>query len=296
MGKSAKEILIPVQYLYEDISAGGILAIANHSAGFCDHVDIVTCLGTQNNYREFIAQKLKANVGSQFYLRSDAPTIVKRRYVEADFFRKLFEVYFMDGKVLPENISREVCDYLHTNLKKYDLVIVADYGHGFIDSDIIKTISDNAKFIALNVQTNSANAGFNLVTKYPRADFISINEPEIRLATHDNTSRIESLVPKIASQLNCNRIMITRGHRGSMFYAGGNNYYSAPAFSKEIVDRVGAGDAFLSVASLCAVNAFPPDLIPFIGNAVGALAIRIVGNKQSIDPVALSKYINTLLK
>ena len=35
---------------------------------------------------------------------------------------------------------------------------------------IIKLVCRKAKYLALNVQTNSANIGFNLVTKYPRAN------------------------------------------------------------------------------------------------------------------------------
>ena len=36
-----------------------------------------------------------------------------------------------------------------------------------------------SKFLAINCQTNSANLGFNLITKYPKSDFICIDEPEL---------------------------------------------------------------------------------------------------------------------
>src|SRR3989304_665696 len=57
MGKSPKENLIPARYLYEETFAGGILAIANHLAGFCGSVHVVTCLGRRNPVEQFTRPK-----------------------------------------------------------------------------------------------------------------------------------------------------------------------------------------------------------------------------------------------
>jgi hypothetical protein len=38
------------------------------------------------------------------------------------------------------------------------------------------------------------------------------------------------------------------------------------------------------------------DMVGFIGNAVGALAVRIVGNRSPVEPVTLYKFITALLK
>ena len=296
MGKSPKEILIPAKYLGEEAFAGGVLAITNHIAGFCNQVDVVTCLGRQNSYEEFILAHLKPNVSAKFFYRPDAPTIVKRRFVEADFLRKLFEVYLMDGNTLPKSVNQEVCHYLESNIGDYDLVVVGDYGHGFLEREIIEVLCERAKFLAVNAQTNSANIGFNLITKYPRADYICIDEPEIRLAAHDNVSPVESLAGKITKELKCHRAVITRGHQGSLVCADGYGFLPIPAFSREVVDSVGAGDAYLSITSPCVAAGFPGDLVGFIGNAVGALAIRVVGNRASVEPVPLFRYITALLK
>jgi sugar/nucleoside kinase (ribokinase family) len=46
-----------------------------------------------------------------------------------------------------------------------------------------------------------------------------------------------------------------------------------------VVDSVGAGDAYLAVTSPCAAAHFPPDVIGFIGTAVGGMAIKILDNE-----------------
>jgi rfaE bifunctional protein nucleotidyltransferase chain/domain len=296
LGKSPKEILIPARYVWEESFAGGILAITNHIAGFCNRVDVVTCLGSQNSYEGFIKEHLQPNIQARFFYHPNAPTIIKRRFVEVDLLRKLFEVYIMDGNRPSESVSQEVCSFLQQHAKEYDLVIVGDYGHGLLDKEIIKTVCAEAKFLAVNAQTNSANIGFNLITKYPQADYICIDESEMRLATHDNFSPMEYLLNDVAKMLHCRKASATLGHKGALVYDTKHGLTSIPVFSREVVDRVGAGDAFLSLTSPCAAAGFAPEVIGFIGNAVGALKIRIVGNKSSVEPVSLFKYINTLLK
>jgi sugar/nucleoside kinase (ribokinase family) len=67
-------------------------------------------------------------------------------------------------------------------------------------------------------------------------------------------------------------------------------------FSREVVDSIGAGDAFLALTAPVAALTADPELVGFVGNAVGALAVRIVGNKEPVDQVSLFKFLTTLLK
>ena len=57
----------------------------------------------------------------------------------------------------------------------------------------------------------------------------------------------------------------------------------------------GAGDAVLSVTSLLAYKDVQPELLPFVGNCVGALAVGILGNKEPVRPKALYEFIKNLL-
>ena len=84
---------------------------------------------------------------------------------------------------------------------------------------LIKILCKKAKFLCVNVQTNSANLGFNLITKFTRADYICIDEPEIRLACHDKFSNLEKLIVEISRKIGCEKIIITRGHKGSLAYS-----------------------------------------------------------------------------
>ncbi len=296
MGKAWKETVITTCYQNEESFAGGVLAAANHVAGFCDDVHLVTCLGEQNPQEEFIKTHLKANISTKFFYREDAPTVVKRRYVDSTFLSKMFEICFLNTRTPPPEVSREVCEYLRRECPHYDLVIASDFGNGFLDRDMVAALVESAKFLSVNTQTNSANTGFNPITKYPRADYICIDEPEIRLALSNKYGDLKELVEEVSRQLNCQIVTVTRGHNGSLGYLAQTGYSETPVFSKEVVDRIGAGDAYLAITSPCVAAGYPMDLTGFVGNAVGALAVRIVCNRSSVEPVPLFKFITALLK
>ncbi|MDD5194969.1 MAG: PfkB family carbohydrate kinase [Candidatus Omnitrophica bacterium] len=297
MGKSQKDNIIATKFLNEEIFAGGVLAAANHLAGFCKDVTLLSCIGTKNNYKRSIAKRLKPHIKTKFYYRNDAPTVVKRRFVEQSFLTKLFEICYLDDTGnIPSGIEDKICGYLDKHLKDFDMVVVTDFGHGLITPKTVKILCKKAKFLAVNVQTNSANMGFNLITKFSRADYVCIDEPEIRLACHDKFSNLEKLILEVSEKISCDRIIITRGHRGSLAYEKKSGFTRIPVFSKEIVDRMGAGDAYFCVTAPCVFKGTSMDVVGFIGNAAGAMKVLIVGHRSSVEPVPLFKYITTILK
>ncbi len=295
MGKSLKENVITTKYIGEDTMAGGVLAVANHLAGFCEQVDLVTCLGSQDSREDFVRSHLKPNVRPRFVYRDDAPTTVKRRFVDVDYFSKMFEICFMDDANLPGPAEAEVCSHVGEAAEEYDLVLAADFGHGTIGPRLVETVTERSKFLAVMTQTNSANTGFNLITKYPRADYVCVNGPELRLASGDKFGGLEQIAEGLCGRLGCQSMVVTLGNQGLMVVTPGAEPFHIPVFSKEVVDRVGAGDSVFAMTSACVAAGLPTELVGFIGNAVGALAVRIVGNKTSVEPASLYKYVTTLL-
>ena len=63
-----------------------------------------------------------------------------------------------------------------------------------------------------------------------------------------------------------------------------------------MIDTVGAGDAFFAYTAPCFAREMPLDLVSFIGNAVGALAVQIVCNKKSVERYELLEFIHAILR
>ena len=257
LGKSPKEAIVTTRQVRQERHAGGALACANHVAGFCRAVDLVTALGGEDPQERFVRAHLRPNVTPRFFVRPDAPTITKRRYMWEPFLVKMFEVALMDDTPLAAGPEDELLAYLDDVLPGYDLVIVADYGHGLLSPRAAAALAGRARFLAVNTQANAANLGFNLITKYPRADYACIDEPEIRLATGDRWSPVGELADRVRSRLGCAAVAVTRGRHGALTCGPDGSRWEVPAVARDVVDRTGAGDAYLAVTSPCVASGMP---------------------------------------
>lgn len=248
LGMAAKESIIAAKARHSEVFYGGVFAAANHLTGFCSTVD--TCSGRK--------------------------ITTKKRFVEETYTRKLFEVHSEQDD--PLQYTRP------DNYAGFDLVVAADFGHGCITNEMIGKLTDEARYLAINAQTNSANRGFNLITKYPRADYVVIDSLEARLATHDRDSPIETVIQKLGFP----RMIITQGVHGAVGFDG--EFHYSKALTSKVVDTMGAGDAFFCVtAPFAAAGASMPELLE-IGNAAGAIKCGSVG-QVAVTREALCRII-----
>lgn len=296
IGKSSKEPTLVVKSLSTEKFAGGILAVANHVANFCDHVTMLTVLGDLHPQEDLVRAHVNGKVRQLLLRRKDAPTIVKHRLIEQYFFTKMIEVYEINDVDLDDQDNRIFCDALAKEVASHDLVIVVDYGHGLLSREAIKLLCEKSKFLAVNAQANAGNLGYHTISMYPRANYVTITENEIRLEARSRRGELKKMVEDVAGKLACDRFVVTRGSNGCLCYDKKTGFVEVPAFAGKVVDRIGAGDAFLSITAMCAVQQAPMDVIGFIGNAAGAQAVATVGNKEPVGHVALLKQIETLLK
>lgn len=310
LGRSVKEEIPRVKVLGSEMFLGGSLAVANTLAGFCDSVGVVAVLGRQDLSREkdhehFIRAHLKANVQPEFFFRDDAPTIVNERFVNNEplllkkttkvNMRKYFGLYHINEA--PVSPSREVqwARRLKEVSPSYDVVVVTDYGLGMLTNKLITTLVEFPQFLAVNTQTNSINYGFNVITKYRRADYVSISQPEMRLALHDKHSDVAHLAARIAKAVQAKTVAVTLGALGvCMWDRSGST--SIPALSTSVVDNIGAGDTFLALSALGAYLRLPNILSGFLGSIASALACGIVANKTTVDHPMVVKAIHAFLK
>lgn len=296
MGKSTKEPITVHKYLSEESFAGGTLATANHIAALCDSVTLVTLVGSLRPFDTFIREHLRPQIKLKLFSQSGGETIVKRRYIDHQTKQKLFQITYIKDKEKLGKVEASIISYLKEEIPKHDLVVINDYGHGLLTKRVIAAIYAKAKYIALNVQANSANFGFNVITKYQRANYICVDELELRLATHDRFGDIATLAKHIYKTLGVDQMIITRGQYGSDYYSTKTGFGSVPALTQVIIDRVGAGDALFAITVPCVYSSMPLEEASFIGNVAGALKIATVGNKKPIDFDEMTEFISRLLR
>lgn len=250
LGRPVKDLIICVQQCKTERWQGGIEAAAHHADDFCAVVDVW----------------------------SDR-SIIKTRFVEQAHFRKLFQVYGeMQMLVANEPAS----------IGEYNAVCLIDYGHGMIDDDRRLKLEVEAKFLAVNVQTNAGNYGFNLATKYDHCDYLVVDETEARLATQNQSGPIQHSLYKLNDI--AQKVIITLGVNGAIGRNKKTSISVLPAMTTSIVDTMGAGDAFFSVTAPMARTGSIDDLL-LIGNAAGALKAQTIGHSKPITKAELISYL-----
>lgn len=297
MAKAPKENMLATRFVDREVFAGGIVAAANHLASFCKEIEIVTCLGSRDRYEDMVRDSLAPNIKITTLTQENAPTLRKTRFVENTYMRKLFEVYdYQDEAVSPE-LARSLNAIIEERAGNFDLVSVTDFGHGFIGRSTVDTLVRSAPFLAVNTQTNSGNLGFNLISKYPRADFICLDALEAQLATRNRHSDLTSIASEhLPAIVDTNNVIVTHGKHGCVAYSKGGEAQTIPAVAGEVVDTVGAGDAFFSVTAPLVAAGAPLELAGLIGNVIGGLKVGIVGHRKSVSKVDTVKALTALLK
>ncbi len=296
MNKANKDPVLAAKLLRMERYLGGIQAVSNHLAGFCDRLASLTALGANAEEEAFVRERLAPNVALHFVRKSDSPTIIKRRYMEEYMSIKLIEVDVMNDDPLVPADERELMGMIEELVPQQDVVIVADYGHGLLTDKAVALLCEKAPFLALNVQVNPGNYGFNLVSRYPRSDFVVIDEPEARLEMKKKQLDINNIAQALATQMGCRAFLLTRGQNGTVGYSPSAGSSQTPVFSSKVVDRIGAGDACLALTAPCAALGAPPEILGFVGNVAGAAACAVMGNKSYLDPISIFRSVSSLMK
>jgi|TARA_Y100000294_G_scaffold111144_1_gene103022 rfaE bifunctional protein kinase chain/domain/rfaE bifunctional protein nucleotidyltransferase chain/domain len=297
LGKSGKEPVLVLRDLGMDQYAGGAAAIARHLSDFCGTVSLLSMLGGKKEWEDFILESLVDNIKPYFIYKEAAPTITKKRYVDHIFKSKTLGVYSINDTQMTGENQNQLHVYLDDLIPKHDLVIVSDYGHGFLSRETAKQISKQSIFTSLNAQINAANIGYHTMNNYRDIDCAIINETELRHELRDREGSVKTLMKNLAENLQAKNLVVTQGSEGATLYdSEGDKYHYCPGFAVKVVDKIGAGDAMLALISCSMKSGFDADLSLFMGSLAAAQSVESIGNSSPVNKVQLLKTFSHAVK
>jgi rfaE bifunctional protein nucleotidyltransferase chain/domain len=296
LGKSSKDPVLCFNKENSVTYAGGVLAIACHCNGLGVETSIITTFNQQDESGHVIERLMPNQIQINAIDAFPSPTIIKERIVDSRTSSRVLEIYQMNDKPLEPIKDELFVNLINEKLNNVDLIIVADYGHGLISEEAIKAICDSDKFVAVNTQVNAGNRGLNSISRYPRANFITLNGNEARMELRRKHIQIETFVNNLRKNMGALSILISKGNEGIDIYKDLESPISSPALAPFVKDRVGAGDAVLSITSLLVFVKAPPEIVAFIGNIVGAWSTSFIGNEKNLDIGVLERQISSILK
>ena len=296
LGKSGKEAYLAFKEIFSEIYLGGAGAISRQMSEFKAKVEMISMIGEKSEYLNFIKKNIPKNIICNFIKKKNSPTILKKRFIDDISSQKIFGSYIIDDQDLNKSQEKQLLKIIKTKIKKKKLVVVSDYGHGFISQKIANEICKSNIFVSLNAQINAANLAHHTLQKYKRVDAMIINHQELMHETRDKNTPIVKLAKTFANKMKIKDLVITMGKSGAIIVSKDGNYIYCPAFAKKVVDKVGAGDSMLSLLSLCLMNKIPKDLSLFLGSIVGGLSVEVIGNKKAVIFDKLLRTIEFAIK
>jgi len=180
--------------------------------------------------------------------------IRKTRLVDADFNRKLFDIYSSRRLQFLEIERARFDKQLREAFLSSDAVVVFDFGHGLFSDGNLASIASkfgmkHPPFVAVNCQTNAGNHGYNLVTRYRSADLVCVDAPEAQLATGMDEAPVIEVMASLMDKIACRNLLVTHGRHGSYHLGRDGGFGGAPAFVSGGIDTMGAGDATLATVA-----------------------------------------------
>ena len=224
---------------------------------------------------------------------SDNP-IRKTRFVDADFGRKLFEVYDKPGI----NLVGPARELFHARVrqaaKDHDVIVVLDFGHGLLDErDRMEMLT--APFVAANAQTNAGNYGYNSALNYWDAQYVCVDEPEARLAMRNQHGPIDEVIRGLSGAMPGSKLVVTRGRYGSAACVNGEIVW-VPPLTVGGIDTIGAGDAFLAVSAPLVAAGLELEAAALVGNIAGAIKVGILGHQRHVTRGEILRTVDELLQ
>ena len=101
---------------------------------------------------------------------------------------------------------------------------------------------------------------------------------------------------KFKKERNIKELIITSGKNGAMLIDKNFKTYHCPAFASRTVDKIGSGDAMLSLISLGLKLKLDPKIILYLGSIAAAISVETIGNKKSIIFDDLDRSIEYMFK
>ncbi len=244
LGKSQKNQIISTKYRSKQIYGGGTILVSQLLNKFFDRVDYLCVSNSFNNqfYKKFLNKKTK----KISIIEKNSKLTIKNRFVNYYRGERLFQINENDDQCLSKNGETKLITLFKKIIRKYDKIVLFDFGHGLISKGILEFINKNKNKFYINCQSNSSNFGFNMAKKYNGGDTICVDEMEFRLCVGDKFTSINYLIDKNIKFINkFNNFIITMGKQGCYYVSNKKKYY-IPAVYKFARDTTGAGDIFFS--------------------------------------------------
>ena len=297
-GKSQKSSVISASKIATDKYGGGSILVANLLSEF---MDVFSYLINGNDRTKKLLKNYLTNSNKINLITTNDQSIqkflIKQRFIDKYSNARLFQ---LNENQKFFNLDKNNLKFQKTFLRiieKFENIIIFDFGYGFFNENFSNSLKRKNNKFYINCQTNSSNFGYNLFSKYIKAEILCVDEAEFRLTVKNKHENLYNLIAQNKKFLRGYKIFIVTSGAGGCYILYKKKIEYIPSVFETTLDTTGCGDIFFSIfIYLYLQQKFSLKEIAFLSHIVAGLHGLNDGNKNIINKNNFFQTAQSLLK
>ena len=267
----------------ESSALGGAGNVINNLFALGANVDIMSVMGDDvvANELKSLLEKIEVS-SSNLIVEKNRKTSKKSRLIASQQQVLRYDMESIDD--ISEQSSNKILENLKITIKKYDSIILSDYGKGVLTTNLTKEIIKIANENKVKVLVDPKGKDYS---KYKGAYTLTPNKKEAMEATDIDIKDEKSLIKALENlkqKCNLEVSLITLSENGIAILK--DELIIKPTVAREVYDVTGAGDTVIaSIAFALGNNLCIEEAISFANLAAGVVVGKIGSTTASLDEI-----------
>ena len=180
-------------------------------------------------------------------------TPIKNRFLAEG--QQLMRADYEPFTSLSKGLEEKVMVSFEQSLAQYDIVVISDYGKGFLTTSLTKALLRKSRELGVSVIVDPKGNDF---TKYNGAYLIKPNLREAYGSVGcEKGVSIEKVAKRMFAAMEMEYLLITRAEKGMVLFSKELQQTVFPVIKKDVLDVTGAGDTALAIIAVGLANTLP---------------------------------------
>ncbi|MFH1711536.1 MAG: adenylyltransferase/cytidyltransferase family protein [Nanoarchaeota archaeon] len=219
--------------------------------------------------------------------RDNCPPSIKKTFLSDE--QKILELSEKNGVKIDEKTELEFIKKAVGMLDEFQAVIFCDYSQGFLNKNIVNSITEEAKKRSIICTSIIDSEGFGNLLNYRFLDFVVCSEKEARHATNNFIDGIDFLARDFLQKTEYNHLIVNLGKEGLISYNPVRDpqqivsTYAGylPFFVNQVLDGAGTKEILVSTILLSLASGLDIYHSVYLGNCASSIASSKVGSETA---------------
>ena len=236
----------------EDFTLGGAGNVANNILSLGGKVSLCGLVGDDENGEKIRKRLVEKGIKTDgIFPEKGRQTTVKTRIIaHHPHHQQLVRIDREMTDSPKASTLQNLLNFLETNIKHFDGIVISDYGKGLLRKELIRTIIQLGRKLKKYVMVDPKLKNFSY---YKGATVVTSNMKEAseksRIPIAGSLS-VERMGRKLLGQLRCDVLVITQGEEGMTIFEADKKPRHVQNKAKEVFDVTGAGDTVIGTMAL----------------------------------------------